>query len=69
MVAHICNLSTQEAEAELPQVQGQPGLNNEFQGRLTKVRYCLETNKELSKCTEDEPVLMVQWTYPPAVSS
>lgn len=54
MVAHICTLSTQEAEVGLPQVQGQPRLSNEFQGRLLKY--------ETALCTEDEPVLMVQWT-------
>jgi hypothetical protein len=30
IVAHICNLSTQEAEAGKSQVQGQPGINSKI---------------------------------------
>jgi hypothetical protein len=43
-VAHTCNSSTQEAEAEGSQIQDQSGLHSECQARLDYiVRTCLKT--------------------------
>jgi hypothetical protein len=36
MVAHVCNLSTQEAEAGWLQVPGQPGLQSEILSQKRK---------------------------------
>lgn len=42
MVVHVCNLSTWEAKAELPQVQGEPGLCSGLNASLDLIaRPCL----------------------------
>jgi hypothetical protein len=42
VVVYICNTSTQEAETGGSQVQGQPGLHYEFQGKLCYIgKLCL----------------------------
>jgi hypothetical protein len=47
MGVHICNSSSQEAEAEGAQVQGWSGLNSEFQDSLACILIsCLKKKKK-----------------------
>jgi hypothetical protein len=59
-VAHACNPSTQEAEAEGSQIQGQPILHSEFQVSLGyRVRHCLKINQ---KKTQNKIKYVRIWT-------